>query len=60
MALKLNEAELIEKVFGCIPVESVPLISAHFPSNYLFRFLEFLQRQIDGAKDIEWNMIWLK
>ena len=42
MSLKLNEEELIEKVYGCIPIESAPLISANFPTNYLFRFLEFL------------------
>ena len=60
MALKLNEAEVIDKVFKCIPIKSISLISANFPSNYLYQFLEFLQREIDMAKDIEWNMTWLK
>ena len=60
MSLKLNEDEVIEKVFKCIPIASVSLISANFPSNYLFRFLEYLQKEIEQAKDIEWNMIWLK
>lgn len=44
MAMRLNEEEVIEKVFKCVPIESVTLISANFPSNYLFKFLEFLQR----------------
>ena len=60
MSLKLNEAEVIDKVFKCIPIDSVSLISANFPSNYLYRFLEFLQKEIELAKDIEWNMIWLR
>jgi hypothetical protein len=60
MALKLNEQEVIEKVFKCIPIESVKLICSHFPSNFLFRFLEFLQKQVENGRDIHWNMVWLK
>ena len=60
MALKLNEEEVIDKVFKCIPLKSTSLICANFPSNYLYRFLEFIQKEIEMAKDIEWNMIWLK
>ena len=60
MSLKLNVPEVIDSVFKCIPIESVPLISSSFPSNYLFKFLEFLAVQIEQSKDIEWNMIWLK
>ena len=37
MSLKINELEVIEKVYKCIPIENVALISAHFPSNYLFK-----------------------
>ena len=60
LSLRLNEQEVIEKVFGCIPIGSVTIISANFPSNYLFRFLEFLAKQIENSKNIQWNMIWLK
>ena len=47
MSLKLNVPEVIDSVFKCIPIESVPLISSSFPSNYLFKFLEFLAVQIE-------------
>ena len=47
MSLKLNEDEIVEKVFKCVPIGSVSLISANFPSNYLFRFLEYLQKEIE-------------
>jgi len=60
MALRLNEPEVIDKVFKCIPITSVQLIASHFPSNYLFRFLEFLQKEIEHSRDIQWNMTWLK
>lgn len=39
MALKINELEVVEKVYKCIPLENVSLISAHFPSNYLFKYV---------------------
>lgn len=59
LSLRMNEPEVIDKVFKCIPIDSVKLISAHFPSNYLFRFLEFLQLQVENSRDIHWNMVWL-
>lgn len=37
MALKMNEREVIDKVYKCIPIDEVALIAAHFPSNFLFR-----------------------
>mmetsp|Transcript_3379 Transcript_3379/g.5678 ORF Transcript_3379/g.5678 Transcript_3379/m.5678 type:complete len:393 (-) Transcript_3379:434-1612(-) len=36
MALQMGEAEVIEKVYKCIPMESIDLICSLFPSNYLF------------------------
>jgi periodic tryptophan protein 2 len=60
MSLKINEREVVEKVFKCIPLDNVPLITAHFPSNYLFRFMEYLAGEVEKGKDIEWNMTWLK
>jgi len=42
LSLRMNEPEVIKQVFKCIPIESVKLICAHFPSNFVFRFLEFL------------------
>jgi len=47
MALRLNQPEVIDKVYKCIPIQSVQLISANFPTNYLFKFLEFLQKEIE-------------
>eukprot|EP00347_Sterkiella_histriomuscorum_P002397 403368319 len=60
MALKINEIEVIDKIYKCIPLENVPLISAHFPSNYLFKFLDFLAHELEKGKDLEWTMIWIK
>ena len=37
LALRMNEREITEKVFKSIPLESVPLMAANFPSNYLLK-----------------------
>ena len=60
MSIQMNEVEIIDKVYKCIPIETVPLLSAHIPSNFIIKFLEFLSREIEKGKDVEWNMIWLK
>lgn len=60
MALRINEREVIDKVYRCIPLDNVPLICAHFPSNYLFRFMDYLASQLEAGKDLEWNLEWLK
>ena len=60
MALKLNEREVISKVYRCIPLENVSLIAAHFPSNYLFKFMEYLALELDVGKDLEWNLEWVR
>jgi len=60
MALKMNEFEVIDKVFKCVPLSSVNLLSAHFPSNYLFRFLDFLCVEVEKSRNVEWTMHWVK
>ncbi len=42
MALKLQSEEITEKVYQCVPLDSLPLICANFPQNYLDRLLSFL------------------
>ena len=60
MALKMNEIEVISKVYQCIPLISVPLIVNNIPQNYLFLFLDFISTQIVQNLNIEFNMLWLK
>uniref|UniRef100_A0A7S3MWE7 Small-subunit processome Utp12 domain-containing protein n=1 Tax=Strombidium inclinatum TaxID=197538 RepID=A0A7S3MWE7_9SPIT len=60
LSLKMNEQEVIEKVFKCIPAKSAPLIAANFPSAFFFQFLEFICTEIEKTRDVEWNLIWLK
>ena len=60
MALKMNEIEVISKVYQCIPLISVPLIVNNIPQNYLFSFLDFISSQIVQNLNIEFNMLWLK
>lgn len=39
LALRLNEPEVTDVVYKCIPLESVPLVCSSFPNNYLARLL---------------------
>ena len=43
LALRMNEPVVLDKVFKCIPLASVALISANIPSSFVFRFMAFLQ-----------------
>jgi hypothetical protein len=47
-------------VHGCIPIDQVSLVCAMLPPNYLFSLMNFIQKQISEAKDIEWNLVWLQ
>ena len=39
LSLRLGEREVIQTVYGCIPLQSVSLICAHFPNNFLDKLL---------------------
>jgi periodic tryptophan protein 2 len=60
LALRLNEDQVTDTVYKCIPIESVPLLSASFPNNYLVRLLTFMAKEIEKGPHVEWSMIWLK
>ena len=46
LALRLNEAQVTDVVYKCIPLESVPLVCSSFPNNYLARLLTFIAREV--------------
>lgn len=33
----MNEREVTEKVFRCVPANSIPILTANFPSNYIIK-----------------------
>jgi periodic tryptophan protein 2 len=60
LALRLNEAEITQTVFKCIPQGSIELIVAHFPKNFLPKLLSLLAAEMQAGRSIEWTNIWLK
>jgi len=46
LALRLNEVQVTDVVYKCIPLESVPLVCSSFPNNYLVRLLTFIAREV--------------
>lgn len=59
LALRLNEQEIIRTVYQCIPRKSIELIVAHFPQNYLYKFLGMLAGEIQHGRNVEWANHWL-
>jgi len=47
-------------VYNCIPIETVPLLCANFPVNYIVRLLAFMVKEVDKGQHVEWSMCWLK
>jgi hypothetical protein len=59
LALRLNEPEVTQTVYKCIPRGTIELIVAHFPTNYLPKLLNLLTSEISRGRDVEWVNIWL-
>ena len=59
LALRLNEQKVTQTVYSCIPIESMPLICANFPNNYLVSLMTFLAIELEKGPHFEWTMIWV-
>ena len=59
LALRLGERDVIQAVYKCIPVESVPLLCAHFPLSFLDKLLSFLAVEVEASIHVEGAMIWV-
>ena len=59
LALRLGEKEVTQTVYKCIPVGSVPLLCAHFPTSFLDKLLAFLAMEIESSQHVEWALVWV-
>lgn len=59
LALRLNEPEVTQTVYQCIPLKSVPLVCANFPEPFVAKLLQFIGTQIKVGRQLEWAMHWL-
>ena len=60
LALRLNEPEVTQTVYKCIPSGSIPLLVAHMPEMMLIRLLEFMAVEIEQGRQVHWAMLWLQ
>eukprot|EP01090_Pellita_catalonica_P002966 TRINITY_DN1258_c0_g1_i3.p1 TRINITY_DN1258_c0_g1~~TRINITY_DN1258_c0_g1_i3.p1 ORF type:complete len:857 (+),score=141.38 TRINITY_DN1258_c0_g1_i3:50-2620(+) len=58
MALKLNEKDVITKVFYGIPAEQIQLVVGNLPVTFLQRLLSFIAESITSSKHVEFVMLW--
>ncbi|KAJ4341503.1 U3 snoRNP protein [Ascochyta clinopodiicola] len=60
MAFRLNERNLIRRVYEATPVEDVPLVVKDLPAVYLGRLLRFVAVQADESPHLEFNLVWIE
>jgi periodic tryptophan protein 2 len=60
MAFRLNERNLIRRVYEATPVEDVPLVVKDLPPVYLGRLLRFVAVQADESPHLEFNLVWIE
>ncbi|KAH9859351.1 hypothetical protein IAQ61_011132 [Plenodomus lingam] len=60
MAFRLNERNLIRRVYEAIPVADVPLVVQDIPTMYLGRLLRFVALQADESPHLEFNLVWIE
>ncbi|KAL5115602.1 U3 snoRNP protein [Pleosporales sp. CAS-2024a] len=60
MAFRLNERNLIRRVYEATPVFDIPLVVKDLPSVYLGRLLRFVALQADESPHLEFNLVWIE
>jgi periodic tryptophan protein 2 len=60
MAFRLNERNLIRRVYEATPVEDIPLVVKDLPAVYLGRLLRFVAVQADESPHLEFNLVWIE
>jgi periodic tryptophan protein 2 len=60
MAFRLNERNLVRRVYEATPVTDVSLVVKDLPSVYLGRLLRFVALQADESPHLEFNLVWIE
>ena len=60
MSFRLNEVELIHKVYEAIPYSSVHFVCKDLPVKYLNRFLAFIVTQLEQTPHFEFHLLWIR
>jgi periodic tryptophan protein 2 len=60
MAFRLNERNLVRRVYEAIPIADIGLVVKDMPVVYLSRLLRFVAIQADESPHLEFNLIWIE
>lgn len=60
MAFRLNERNLIRRVYEAIPVADISLVVKSLPTVYLARLLRFVAQATEETPHLEFNLLWLE
>jgi periodic tryptophan protein 2 len=60
MALRLNEAQIIRRVFESIPPTDIGLVSKAIPLAYLSSLLRFVAKSMEESPHLEYNLLWIQ
>ncbi|KFB53827.1 AGAP010693-PA-like protein [Anopheles sinensis] len=58
MALKLNEASLIQEVLENVPYEDIELVIESLPDQFALRTLQFVAKTVGTSRHIEFYLRW--
>ncbi|KAH7135215.1 WD40-repeat-containing domain protein [Dendryphion nanum] len=60
MAFRLNDRNLIRRVYEATPVSDIALVVKDMPTVYLGRLLRFVAVQADESPHLEFNLMWIE
>ncbi|KAF2191821.1 WD40 repeat-like protein [Zopfia rhizophila CBS 207.26] len=60
MAFRLNERNLIRRVYEAVPIQDIALVVKDIPIVYLGRLLRFVAVQADESPHLEFNLMWIE
>jgi len=60
MAFRLNDRNLVRRVYEATPVSDISLVVRDLPPVYLGRLLRFVALQADESPHLEFNLVWIE
>lgn len=58
MALRLNEASLLQRVYEAVPPGDVRLVARQLPPVYAGRLLRFIAEHAESSPHLEYDLVW--
>ncbi|QRV76578.1 small nucleolar ribonucleoprotein complex subunit (Pwp2) [Ceratobasidium sp. AG-Ba] len=59
MSFRMNEKDLLQRVFESIPTSDIPLIARQVPTVYLPTLLKFVGEHAENTPHMEFDLLWI-